>query len=300
MIMRRTADPRRIRRFAAGWLALLCAGCTEPPRLADQQAAPPAVTPDTVEFASGPLRLRGLVYRPEGTGPHPAMLFLHGSGDDYGPQMAEVGSLYARNGYLLFVPFRRGQGLSAGRGVAIAERLGREARANGPEARMRLMAELLATEQMDDVLAALAYLKGMPGVDSTRIAVGGNSFGGILSVFSAARAPGIRAAVASAPAALTWARAPELRDGLREAARQARVSIFFFQAENDRDLSPTRELAAIMTQAGKPHVLKIYPPFGSTAEEGHSFGYRGGATYGPDVFAFLARHLGAAPGPAEG
>jgi len=152
---------------------------------------------------------------------------------------------------------------------------------------------------MDDVLAALAHLRRMPGVDSTRIAVGGNSFGGILTVFSAARAPGIRAAVASAPAALTWARAPELRDRLRAAARDARVPIYFFQAENDQDLSPTRELAAEMERAGRPYRLKVYPPFGTTAEEGHSFGYFGGATYGADVFAFLAEHLGPAPASAR-
>ena len=284
------------RRRAGLWvlLALVCAGCADPPAPAAQPRTASAVAPDTVEFASGPLMLRGLVYRPAGPGPHPAVLFLHGSGDDYQAQVAEVGPLYARNGYLLFVPFRRGQGLSAGRGEAISARLERELQANGREARMRLMAELLSTEQMDDVRAGLHFLARLSGVDSTRMAVAGNSFGGILSVFSAARAPGIRAAVASAPAALTWARAPELRELLRTAARESRVPIYFFQAENDRDLSPTRELAAEMERAGRPHVLKIYPPFGSTVEQGHSFGYFGGATYGPDVFAFLAQHLGPA------
>jgi hypothetical protein len=75
--------------------------------------AAPAVAPDTVEFASGPLTLRGLVYRP---GPHPSMLFLHGSGDSYDQQVAALGPLYARNGYVLFVPFRRGQGPLGGTG----------------------------------------------------------------------------------------------------------------------------------------------------------------------------------------
>lgn len=251
-----------------------------------------AVVPDTVEFQSGSLSLRGLVYLPSGAGPYPAVLFLHGSGNSYDREVAEVGPLYANQGYLLFVPFRRGQGLSAGRGQAIRERLAAEGRAGGRDAAMRLMSDLLATEQMDDVLAALEYLRRRPDVDTGRIAVAGNSFGGILTVFSAARAPGIRAAVASAPAALTWARAPELRERLREAAREARVPIFFFQAENDQDLTPTEVLAAEMAAAGRPHRRKIYPAFGTTVEEGHGFGYFGGALYGPDVFAFLAETLG--------
>jgi hypothetical protein len=97
--------------------------------------------------------------------------------------------------------------------------------------------------------------------------------------------------VASAPAALTWANAPELRDRLREAARQARVPVYFFQAANDHDLSPTSELASEMERAGKTVVRKVYPAFGTTEANGHSFGYFGGATWSPDVFSFLEDHM---------
>lgn len=270
-------------------LALWAAAAAAQTRVDNRVGAPP----DTVVFRSASFNLRGLIFRPAGPGPHPAVLFLHGSGQDYTREVAAVGPRYASGGYVLFVPFRRGQGLSAGQGEAIVARMDREGEARGPEARMRLMTELLATEQMDDVLAALAFLRRLPGVDSMRIAVAGNSFGGILSVFSAARAPGIRAAIVSAPAALTWADAPTLRDRLREAARNARVPVFYFQAQNDRDLTPTQELAAEMARAGRLHVRRVYPPFGVTDTEGHSFGYFGGETWGPDVFAFLAQQMGA-------
>jgi dienelactone hydrolase len=115
-------------------------------------------SPQTVEYPSASLSLRGQVFRPAGAGRYPAILFLHGSAQDYTREVAAVGPLYARHEYVLFVPFRRGQGLSVGRGEWIIEPLSREFKANGGAARMRLMAQLLATEQMDDVLAALKYL----------------------------------------------------------------------------------------------------------------------------------------------
>ena len=89
-----------------------------------------------MEFASGSLRLHGFVFRPSGSGRHPAVLFLHGIGQDDRPEISAVGGVYA----------------------------GREQEAYGIPARMRLQDELLSTEQMDDVLAPLAYLRAMPAV----------------------------------------------------------------------------------------------------------------------------------------
>ena len=40
----------------------------------------PVVGPDTVEVHSGTLTLHALVWRPQGAGPFPAVLFNHGSG----------------------------------------------------------------------------------------------------------------------------------------------------------------------------------------------------------------------------
>jgi carboxymethylenebutenolidase len=45
-----------------------------------------------------------------------------------------------------------------------------------------------------------------------------------------------------------------------------------------------------MKDAGKIAEVKIYPPFGTSAKEGHSFAYLGGAVWGNDVFRFLGQH----------
>jgi hypothetical protein len=106
-------------------------------------------------------------------------------------------------------------------------------------------------------------------------------------VLAAERAGDIRAAVDFAGAAMTWADSPEIRERLLRAVRNARVPIYLIQAENDYNLGPSRELAAEMDRAGKPHRMKIYPPFGVTRQDGHGLGLRGGAIWESDVFGFL-------------
>ena len=74
-------------------------------------------------------------------------------------------------------------------------------------------------------------------------------------------------------------------------ARNAKVPVFFIQAENDQDTGPSRELSAEMSRLGKPNRMRIFPPFGKTAEDGHSFGYLGSSLWGPDVITFLRQTM---------
>jgi len=116
--------------------------------------------------------------------------------------------------------------------------------------------------------------------------VAGNSFGGIETMLGA-ESGSYCAAVDSAGAAQTWARSPEVQTLMIRAARKARIPVFFFQAENDFDLSPSRILAQTMQETGKKFKLKIFPEFGISKEDGHSFGYFGASTWAGDVFEFL-------------
>ena len=88
----------------------------------------------------------------------------------------------------------------------------------------------------------------------------------------------------------SWARAPALQAFIVRAVKNARVPIFFFQAENDYDLSPSLTLSVAMKDAGKTTEVKIYPPYGTSASAGHSFTYLGSNVWGGDVFRFLTQH----------
>jgi hypothetical protein len=71
------------------------------------------------------------------------------------------------------------------------------------------------------------------------------------------------------------------------------VPVFFLQADNDYDTTPTRVLSDEMRKAGKPVRVHVFPPNGTTPKEGHAF-CAGGASppWGDEVLAFLAETMG--------
>jgi dienelactone hydrolase len=146
----------------------------------------------------------------------------------------------------------------------------------------------------DDVVAALTWVAKQPFADAKRIAVAGCSFGGIHTLIAAARKTPARAAVDFAGGSMTWATWEPIRDRMKLAAREAKVPVFFLQAENDFDTTPSKALAEEMKNAGKVHEMRIYRPFGKTQMAGHGgFCLRGMPKWGDDVLLFLDRSFAA-------
>jgi dienelactone hydrolase len=280
---------------------LLALAVTSP--LAVRAEAPGAREPDTVLVHSGSLELRALLWRPDGHGPFPAVLFNHGSwpatDTPAGPrpdlrilaQAAALGPAFARHGYVFLFLFRRGAGLSAGHGTNCADLLERELAANGQEARNRLQMQLLETDELRDALAGLAFLRARPEVDARHVAAAGHSFGGSLTLLLAERDGTLAAAVDFGGAAASWERSPQLRARLLQAVDGTVVPVFFIHAANDYSVAPGKALAAEMARLDKPHRIKIYPPFGATPSEGHNFLHLSVATWEADVFTFLDERL---------
>lgn len=259
-----------------------------------------AATPDTVLVPSGNLKLRGLLYRPNGPGPFPAVMFNHGSGhasggdsmgfaDQRHPDL--LGPLFVKHGYLFLYLFRRGEGLSQGQGTPDADRMDSAARTAGQDRRNELQLQLLEGDEMSDALAGLAFLRARPDVQTSRLAVVGVSFGGSLTVLVTERDSTLKAAVAFATAGYSWERSPPLRARLLEAADRTRVPIFFIHAANDYTIASGQALGSEMSRLGKPSRVKIYPAVGTTPQEGHDFVDLGVRTWEADVFGFLDEHV---------
>ena len=256
--------------------------------------------PRAVVIPSGEVQLRGLFWLPGGRGPFPAILFNHGSGrtreelERLGPyeRKAEtLGPVFARHGYAFLYLFRRGVGLSADQGANSVDLMNAEFTAHGQDARNAIQLQLLENREINDSLAGLAFLRALPEVDARRIAAVGESFGGSLTVLEAERDSAIRAAVVFSCAGYSWDKSPQLRARLLAAVDRAAPPIFFIHAANDYSLGPGKALDAELSRLRKSHRLKIYPPVGQSAEDGHAFLSLRVSTWESDVFAFLDEHV---------
>lgn len=182
---------------------------------------------EAVTFKSGSLDLQGFIWKPAGPGPFPAVLWNHGGDNAASDSYYEkLWPLHVRAGFLFFIPQRRGQGGSPGVSVNV-----QFSQAAAPD-RNRMQVELYSTVALADELAALAYLKTRPDVDTSRIAVSGWSAGGQLTLIGAEADPGFRVAVACSSASVSWDGSQELQQRLIAAVTKIKIPVLLFQAQN--------------------------------------------------------------------
>jgi dienelactone hydrolase len=253
--------------------------------------------PDTVSMRSGELTLKGLLWRPAGHGPFPTVIFCHGSyggSDTIGNPEHDaslLGPVFAGKGYIFLVPFRRGVGLSKGQGWNSAVLMNNAFKEKGQEERNKVQLQQIETDQLQDMISGLIYLRGRQDVDTNRLVVSGHSFGGSLSILLAEHEPGLKAVVAFAAAGYSWDHSPLLRTRLISAVKNITAPVMIVHAQNDYSTNPGYALDSVMNQLNKPHILKIYPRFGLSVNEGHNLVFLSIETWEADVFKFLDENL---------
>lgn len=132
-----------------------------------------------IHFPSQGLRCAGTIYRPEGSGPFPAVLLSHGFGAIRQMRnIPEVATLLAEAGILALSIDFRFLGESEG------------------EPRQ----QVLPYAQRQDLRNALTYLESLPEVDDARLGLWGTSFSGGQSIQVAAFDHRIKALVVQVPA----------------------------------------------------------------------------------------------------
>jgi len=233
-----------------------------------------------VSFPSGGRTLRGYLSVPDGTGPHPAVVWNHGS-EQYPGSFDELAGFYAGAGYVFFVPHRRGHGHSAGEYAFGTP-------PPGPRAQAVAAITGLLEQALEDTLAAVEWLRRQSFVDAGRMAMSGVSHGGIHALLAAEAGAAMRGYVPFAPAATAWRGNPELQDRLVRAVRTADAPILLVQAENDYSLGPSEVLGSELARKGRPNGARVYPTYGHDAASGHgAFAWRGMDVWGDHVRAFL-------------
>ena len=257
-------------------------------RSASAQTDTKQPTYETAFYPSGKLKIEAYVFKPEGVGPFPVVIYNHGSRPGHEREeraFAYVGEMLAHTGYIVVAPERRGYGKSDG--PTFGETVGED---RGPRFVARVQ------EETDDMLAVVDFVKALPYADANRIGVMGWSFGGIISVFAASRSSAFRAVVDQAGAALTWDHSPAMQVALKEAAGRIRIPLLGMVAKNDRTTESVKAVVHEAEAHGSTAKLIVYPAFrpqdAAGVAPGHMiFGREGWKIWEPDVKEFLGRYM---------
>ena len=192
------------------------------------------ITSETISLRSGKDTVKGFLYRPEGKGPFPAILILHG---DFGPTewIKKQAQRLAGKGYLtLAIDLYRGEMPKDVEEAHILERA-------LPEERV-----------LRDLKAAIDHLAASPLVQKDRIGILGWDMGGGHALEAAARDRRLRALVICYGRLIT--------DPARLAGLEAPVLGIF--AGKDEGITPDtlKRFRAAMAKAGKRVAgLHVYP-----------------------------------------
>jgi carboxymethylenebutenolidase len=228
----------------------------------------PTQAQQEVSFPSGDGTARGILYLPQGNGPHPAVVVIHewwGLNDWIKEQAAN----YAKQGY-----------------VALAVDLYRGKVADNPETAHELMRGLPQDQGVRDLVAAVEFLDSRKDVKHNDIGAVGWCMGGGYAAQLAIAAPSLKAV------AINYGALPTDKSQLAK----IHAAILGNFGGKDQGIPPeaVHNFEAAMKSLSKPVDAKIYP------ESGHAFeNPNNKAGYRPDDAAdamqridqFLAAHL---------
>jgi dienelactone hydrolase len=243
-------------------------------RLNEQIIMVPAGRAQTVE-------LETTVFRPPGPGPFPLLIVNHGKAPGNPKLQARDRFIYfatafVRRGYAVMVPMRTGFANSTGKFVEY----GCNMTANG-------------YEQAGDIADVVRYARTLPWVDSERIVLAGQSFGGLASVAAATQdLPGVRGIINFAGGlkvhgdTCDWQRA--LVKAFAEYGRRNKLPSMWMYGANDSYFGPAlaARMHAAFTAAGGKAELVAYGPFKKDAH-GLLGNRDGAAVWLPEVERFL-------------
>jgi len=288
------------------------------------------------------VRLWGTLHMPRhgsaaatASGKYPTLIFNHGSEHIFGAKgkYCEAARFFVPKGYAVFVPFRRGQGdpdrpegsrQSSGRYIEdVLDDFDNNPSHHHTTCTFRdcYKAELLQLEADDEVafaaqyLIETAHLVPLLGDGEYKLAVGGNSYGGAVTVFFNRMNHGQAVAMPFAPGAQNWgdvdfayaaqswdlSRNPSTLLGtLLTAASHAKTPAFYLQAKWDYDTRATIDLAYAHAYSssdpahGNRFVASIFPYKKFLFEDGtvdyqsaHEGFAKATGEWGRSVLAFL-------------
>jgi dienelactone hydrolase len=259
-----------MRRFIANYLAPISLV------IAVLAPSPGCAEPVTFRGQGQGRALQGELFRPEGPGPFPAIVALHGCAGLYGrrgdlsPRHADWAERLVAQGYLVLFPDSFGS-RGAGPQCKTAERVTRPAK-----------------ERMADAIAARTYLQSRADVKPNAISLLGWSNGGSTVLYAVARAPSKTDTKSDFAAAVAFY--PGCRLPLQHGDWHARIPLLILIGASD-DWTPAKPCQALAQGAratGEPVSIAVYP------DAYHDFDHPKLAVHETAGLAFTADGEGAA------
>ena len=239
-----------------------------------------------VELDIGGTKVRSILALPEGPGPHPAVIFNHGTGVRHHgyegskskgqSDVKDFTDALVKDGYVALAPIR----------PFLADDAYRERGRNvgsGDEWTM------VVEKGIETVQAAKAYLTGRDDVAKDKIAVVGFSEGGNVTLWTATRTPGFKAVVLMSPASIGKTKQFSLRNAARKGnVAKIKAPVLLTLGEDD-----LRSIKKVVTRRLIPNLEDTNDGFESRTDYpgDHSWFHRVQEEHWSDVAAFLAKHL---------
>lgn len=192
------------------------------------------------------VKLVGDLYLPAKAKHAPAIIYNHGSVNpgcdtcDHTPgQPCAIAAYFVSQGYVVFMPRRRGYPPSTGKNQLSS-----------------------LEDESQDIIDAFKYLEKhqSAAVDSKKIALLGHSLGGIASIFANEQDFGQVATISIAGGSESWCGNDKLHARMKKAVLAAQTPIYFLEAKDDVSTQPTIELSHDMGLAGKRFQAAIFGP----------------------------------------
>jgi len=217
------------------------------------------VQPTYVKTKDG-LYVAAAIRKPKGDGPFPAIILFHGAPGGRGMEQL-VGWSRGATGGPVWERF-----LQEGFVVAVADYRGGDwSTANVPSSGGNATA-------IDDGLAVIDFVKGLPYVDGSRVSLYGVSLGGNLVAYLISKVPTIHAAILGAPAPIWFLGVqmpaggglPDLSKATPDPAvadaniAPIRTPVLILVGTEDRLITMATTLHDLLEKAGKPVRMDVY------------------------------------------